>query len=216
MELLLQITSAVHGGHAGCGVTGTGGAAHRCGCGEFLQVPGGQFNCQGRHVLFQIRAPLGSGNGHHVLTLCQDPRQRQLRRFASLSLGHGFEVPDDGQVLLEGLPLEPRAVPPPVVVGQVVDFPDRAGEEATAKRALGHEADAQLPAGGEDFHFHVPAPQRVLRLQGGDRMDCGGAADGGLTNSHTLTNTAAKWQEVPAMTKRCQMKWPYFMRSSRA
>ena len=48
---------------------------------------------------------------------------------------------------------------------------DRAGEEALAERAVGHEADAQLLARGQHLLLGTPPPQRVLALHGRHRLD---------------------------------------------
>ena len=59
-----------------------------------------------------------------------------------------------------------------VVVGA-----DRAGEEALAERAVGHEADPELFARGEDLLFGTSPPQRVLALHRRDGLDGVGASD---------------------------------------
>jgi len=113
-------------------------------------IPDAEFNFQGRHVFLKVGPALGSGDGHHVLALRQNPGQRQLRRIALLSLGYGLQAAHVCQVLFEIPTLEARAVPPPVVGRKIVDFLDFPREEAAAQRAVGHKANAQLPAGGED------------------------------------------------------------------
>ena len=54
---------------------------------------------------------------------------------------------------------------------------DRAGEEPLAERAERNEADPELLEGGQDRLLGLAPPQRVLALQGGDRLDGVGAAD---------------------------------------
>ena len=55
----------------------------------------------------------------------------------------------------------------------------RAGQEALAERAVGHEADAEFLARLEDAVGLRPArPQRILALQRGDRLHRVRAADG--------------------------------------
>ena len=56
----------------------------------------------------------------------------------------------------------------------LVDFPR---EESLAKRAEGHEPDAELLEGRQHFRFGLPKPQRVFALERGDRLDGVGAAD---------------------------------------
>ena len=55
---------------------------------------------------------------------------------------------------------------------------DNPGEEALAERAVGDEPDAELFAGGEDPLFRPAPPQRVLALDGGDRLHGIRLADG--------------------------------------
>ena len=58
-------------------------------------------------------------------------------------------------------------------------FVFRRVEEAAPERAVGDEADAELAHGGEDLVLGIPAPERVLGLQGGDGMDRVRPADRG-------------------------------------
>ena len=52
-----------------------------------------------------------------------------------------------------------------------------AGEEPAAQRRVGHEPDAELAQQRQHLRLGVARPQRVLRLQRGDRVDGVGAAD---------------------------------------
>ena len=54
---------------------------------------------------------------------------------------------------------------------------DLAGEEPLAERAEGDQADPELLQGRDDLGLGLPPPQRVLGLQGGDRLDGVGASD---------------------------------------
>ena len=49
--------------------------------------------------------------------------------------------------------------------------------KTTAKRAIGDEADAKLAHRIEQLSFRVAAPERILRLQRGDRMNFLRASD---------------------------------------
>ena len=60
----------------------------------------------------------------------------------------------------------------------VVVSVDRAREEARAERAERHEADVEFFQGREDLVLRLAAPQGIFALQGGDRLDGMGAADG--------------------------------------
>ena len=65
---------------------------------------------------------------------------------------------------------------PVVVLVEVVDRLDGAGQEAAAERRVGDEADAQLAARRQDLVLGLARPQRVLGLQRGDRVHRVGAA----------------------------------------
>ncbi len=77
---------------------------------------------------------------------------------------------DQVDVLLEILAHETRIGAPEIALGQIVDRFDLARQKAPAQRAVGHEADAQFVTGGEQFVLGLAAPERILGLQGGDRV----------------------------------------------
>src|SRR5439155_249817 len=90
---------------------------------------------------------------------------------------------------------------PPVVRGEVLVAPYLAREEAAPQRAVGDEADAQLPAHGQNLVLRVATPERVLRLERADgvRSVCTPDRYGGglreaeiadLTGAHQLRHRA--------------------------
>ena len=83
---------------------------------------------------------------------------QRLVRLAGLRAEAGEDVP------------EVRAVERRVLV-------DLAREEALPQRAERNEADAELLERRQQFLFGPPPPQRVLALDGGDRLDGVRAAD---------------------------------------
>ena len=60
------------------------------------------------------------------------------------------------QIALEVLALEPGMATPPVVLGNVLRRLEPSGEEAASQRAVGDKADAQFPAGLQNFALGVP------------------------------------------------------------
>src|SRR4029078_6762742 len=127
-----------------------------------------------------LSAPLlarGTGNRDDVAPAGQQPGNRQLRGRALLPARERLDALDDLEGLLEVLSLEARIVAPPVVGREIVDRSEAAGEEAAAERAVGDEADAQGAAGVEDALLRIARPQRVFRLQCGNRVHRAGAAD---------------------------------------
>ncbi len=67
---------------------------------------------------------------------------------------------------------------PAVGLAQVLQAGDGAGQHAPAQRRIGHEADAELAARGQDLRLGEAAPQGVFGLQGGDGMHLAGASQG--------------------------------------
>src|SRR6185312_3509630 len=120
---------------------------------------------------------LGAGDRDDVLALRQHPGERQLRGRAALLLSHLLDFADERDVLLEILPLEARVIAAEIVLGEVVRRLELAGEEPAAERRISDIADAQLAHRGKHFGLRVAAPQRQLRLYGGDLVDLVRLAD---------------------------------------
>src|SRR5436309_6263883 len=57
-----------------------------------------------------------------------------------------------------------------VVLGQGHEIVNRAGEEPSTERRVGHQAHAELAAGLDVAPLGIPRPQRVLDLQRDDGM----------------------------------------------
>ena len=88
------------------------------------------------------------------------------------------EQVDHGLVVLQRLRCEAGDGAADVVAGiEIGRRGDRAGEEALAERAVRHEADPELLAGGEHFLLGTPPPQRVLALHRRHGLDCVRPAD---------------------------------------
>ena len=96
----------------------------------------------------------------------------------ALRRGYALQGLDQSEVLGQGVAGEARLGAAEVRGVEAVDPLHRAGQEAAAQRAVGHQADAQLAQGGQDLGFRVAGPQRILALDGRDRMDGVGLADG--------------------------------------
>jgi len=76
--------------------------------------------------------------------LSEQPGQSDLCRCGTHLGSDGFDLIDDAQVALEVLSGEARVGLAPVILGEVFDGADLAGEEAVAERGVRNEADAQL------------------------------------------------------------------------
>src|SRR5436309_651593 len=166
-----------------------------------LQVGGAQHDRGTGRILLQIAHPLRAGNGHDVFALRQHPGQRELRRRAPLGARQLLDARHQLEVLREVLTLKAGIAAPPVVRGEVLVAPYLAREEAAPQRAVGDEADAQLPARGQNLVLRVATPERVLRLERADgvRSVCTPDRYGGglreaeiadLTGAHQLRHRA--------------------------
>jgi len=80
------------------------------------------------------------------------------------------DTADKIEVLLEVFSLEARRIPAVIVRRKIFEAFDLTGEKAAAERAIGNEGNSQLTGCRQDFIFRIAAPQRVFRLQRGDRM----------------------------------------------
>ena len=138
-----------------------------------------QLDAVGGGVLLDAGDSFGAGNRGNVVTLGEQPGQRDLRRRGTHFRGNGLDLVDDAQIALEVLAREARVGLAPVVVRELLGRTDIAGEKAVAERRVGNESDAQLAQQRQQFGFRVTGPQRVLGLQRGDRMHRVGAADRG-------------------------------------
>src|ERR1039458_9726892 len=137
----------------------------------------GQMNVHGSEIFFEIAYVLRSGDGDDILALSEHPGKGQLRgRTADLlcDLPHGL---GQMQIALEVFALEPGMVTPPVVLRNGILRLEPSSEETASHWAVGDKADAQLPARLQDIAFGIPGPERILSLQGGDRMNFAGAAN---------------------------------------
>src|SRR5712691_1799143 len=109
------IQSAVDGPHATFRIARA--RSHALGGDRFdpSQVLRAELNSRGPDVFLQVAAPLGPGNRHDVLTLGQQPRERELGGRAPLLSRHLLHPRDEIQVLREVRALAPRLLAPPTV-----------------------------------------------------------------------------------------------------
>src|SRR3989449_2834661 len=170
------IQSAVDGPHAAFRIVRARG--HALGGDRFdpSQILRAELNSRGPDVFLQVAASLGPGNRHHVLTLGQQPRERELGGRAPLLSRQLLHPRDEIQVLREVRALEARVVAAPIVLRQVVERLEPPREEPSPDGAVGDEPDAQLAARRQDLVLGIAAPQRIFGLQRADRVHGVGAA----------------------------------------
>src|SRR5207237_4357852 len=129
----------------------------------------------------------GAWDGNDPGLLGQQPRERDLSRSRLLTLCDAAEQINQGLIRLESFRREARegATEVGTVEGRV--FVNLAREEALAQRTVRHEAYPEFLEGRYHFLLRGSRPQRVLALEGCERLDCMCAAD----RLHARFGTAA-------------------------
>ena len=83
---------------------------------------------------------------------------------APLLLCKRFNVVHQIEILIEIVALETRMEAAKVVLGDIFEAFELAGEEPAAERAIGHKADSEFANRGQNVVFRVAGPQRILGL----------------------------------------------------
>jgi hypothetical protein len=94
-----------------------------------------------------VRDAFRAGDRHDVITLCDDPGKRHLRRRCAARAGDAFDDRDQSAVRLGMARLEARDLLAEVIGRQIFRRGDRTGQEAAAERTEGNKADAEFGAG---------------------------------------------------------------------
>src|SRR5688572_18096431 len=116
-----------------------------------------------------------SRDRHDVVTLREDPGQRELSGGAVMLLRDLLHLRDELEILLEILSLKARVLSPEIILGQIFDALDLAGEKSATKRAVRYEADIEETQRIEQSFFGIPGPERILGLNSRDGMHLVGA-----------------------------------------
>src|SRR5882724_8093344 len=138
---------------------------------DSCQILARKIDIEGADVFLQILSPFRSWNRNDVFTLGEDPRQRELSRSATFFARDFFHSLHQIEIALKIFALKSRRRSSVVVLRQIFRFLNLAGQESAAEGAVGNETDSELAANAENFRFGIARPKRVLRLQGGDRMN---------------------------------------------
>ncbi len=126
---------------------------------ELAQIVGRQLQRGRTEVLFEPVELGRAGDRHEPRLSGEDPGQGNLRRSRLLSLPDGGQEINQGLIGLSCLRREARERAPEVRAVELRVLVDRAGEEALAQRAEGHEADAQLLERRQDVALVLSRPQ---------------------------------------------------------
>ena len=86
---------------------------------------------------------------------------------------------DQRKIPLQIFTLESRSDRTEIIFAQVAWAAKFPGQESAPQRTVGHKSDSQLAARGKDLCLRIASPERIFRLQRGDGMHFGGAADRG-------------------------------------
>src|ERR1043166_1995373 len=181
--------SAVEQPHPGLGVARARGDAFRRHGIDPRELALAQRDADRLSILLEPGALFRARDRHDVVAARQQPAQGQLRRRTALLARDLLDLADEVQVLLEVRSLKPGRAAAEVAGGQVVELLEPAREKPASQRAVGHEPDAQRPAGRQDVVLRIPTPERVLRLQGGDRMHGVGPAPRRLSEASQQART---------------------------
>src|SRR5436853_913024 len=118
----------------------------------------GQFYVNGVDVLFQILAPLCSGDGHDVSPLRHHPRESELRGLAAFARGNFFHTLYQTKVLLKILFLKAWEHAPPIILRQVFRLLKLSCQKTATERAISDEADPKLAARRQNICLYVARP----------------------------------------------------------
>lgn len=141
------------------------------------EILGRQFHLSGLDVLLEAMQLGGAGDRHDPALLRQQPCESHLGRGCLLARGNLREEIDEYLVGLSRLLRKARHDVAKVFAVEGGRLADRAGEEALAKRAEGHETDAEFFERRQDFLLGFAPPQRIFALECRHRLDGMGAAD---------------------------------------
>lgn len=109
-----------------------------------MKFLGRQAHLQGTNIFLEILDLRRAGNGEDIITLSQQPCQRQLARRDALLLSNFAEGIDDLEVEREVLLAEAWCPSAEVILGEVVWRLDTAREEASAEGRVGDDSSAEF------------------------------------------------------------------------
>src|SRR6266571_5370640 len=119
----------------------------------------------------------GAWDGNNPRLLGKQPGERDLRRGRLLPCGDLAQQIHQGLIRLESLRREARERAAEVGAVERRVFVDLSREEALPQWTIGNEANAEFLQGRQHFRFRSSPPQRVLALEGRERLDRVRAAD---------------------------------------
>src|SRR5215475_12246566 len=122
------------------------------------------MNVEGTEVLLEPMTLRRSGNRYNPRLPRQQPGERDLGRGRVLEHSERLQPLDEYEVRLPVLLREPRHHIAKIGRLERRLVVDRAGQEALAERAEGHEADAEFLERRQDLALGLAPPERVFAL----------------------------------------------------
>ncbi len=101
----------------------------------------------------------GARDRHDVVTLCQHPRQRELRRRALVLLCDFLDSRDQPEIVSEVLSLKARVLSPEIVLRQIIDLLDLSSKKSATERAVCDEANVQKAQCIEQSILRIARPK---------------------------------------------------------
>src|SRR5437868_2509983 len=100
-----------------------------------------------------------AGYRHDVVALSQYPGKRELGCRAVVFFCNFLDPSDQIQILLEVLTHEARMLPAEIVLGEIFDAFDLAGQESATERTVSDETNVERSKGLEQAVFRVATPE---------------------------------------------------------
>src|SRR5437868_1513698 len=140
-------------------ITRTGSDIFRCYFVDPFEIVRIQEHIERVPIFAQIFSSFRPRNWDDIFALRQDPGQGELRGRATFFPSNLAHLANEIQITLEIFSLKPRGTPPVVVLRQVFEAFDLAGQEPATERGIGDKTDAELAANTEHFLFWIARPE---------------------------------------------------------
>lgn len=136
-----------------------------------LDLGGAQHNIRRGNIFLEIYAALGAGNGHDVVTLVQQPGERDLSRCRPLVTGNIANGVGRAHVRFEIAALKTGIAATVIALGIFLRGFRGTGKKSPTERAERHETDAKRAQERHDLRLQITFPERIFALQRAHRMD---------------------------------------------
>lgn len=138
------------------------------------------LSLQATHILVKVLLLRRPRDGNNIVALRHQEREHQLARRATPFVCDLLDRVHELEVLREVFFAEARREPAEIALFKVIRRFQRASQETTAERAVGHDGNTQLAAGSHEPDlrvFDVHSERAIFDLDGVDMLDCARAAE---------------------------------------